>query len=444
VESAALAISRGCDLDCGDVYKQLGQAVERGLLTEADIDRSLARTLRTRFKLGLFDPPEVVPYSHIPASVVGSPAHRKLAREAATKSIVLLKNEGGLLPVPAAARTLFVVGPTAANLDVLLGNYYGLNDQMTTFIEGIVGAAPEGMRINYLPGCQLVHPNLNPQDWAFGEARAADLTIACMGMNAQMEGEEGSAILSAQNGDRERLTLPDVQVEYIKQLAQRTQRLVLVLSGGSPIELGELEALAQAIVMVWYPGQAGGEALADLLFGRTVPSGRLPITFPRSVDDLPPYADYAMDRRTYRYATAEPLFPFGFGLSYTRFAYSDLRLNTARLKAGRPLRVTVQVTNQGDRDAEEVVQVYLSDREASVTVPRQRLAAFRRVRLKAGQSKRVSFTLSPALLSLVDEDGRTRLEPGLFEVAVGGCSLGARGQALGAPAPVTAAFEVLA
>jgi beta-glucosidase len=289
-----------------------------------------------------------------------------------------------------------------------------------------------------------VHPNLNAQDWSLGEARSADLTIACLGLTAQMEGEEGSAILSASNGDREKLTLPDVQADYLRQLAARTQRLVLVLSGGSAIELGELEGLAQAIVMVWYPGQAGGEALADVVFGRSVPSGRLPLTFPRSVDDLPPFDDYSMDRRTYRYAAAEPLYPFGFGLSYTRFGYSGLRLSAKRLKAGRPLRVTVQVANVGGRDGEEVVQVYLTDREASVTVPRQRLAAFKRVRLKAGQSRKVSFTLGPQSFSLIDESGQSRLEPGLFDVAVGGCSLGLRGPALGAPEPVIDTVELTA
>ncbi len=445
VESAALALRRGCDLACNGAYQRLPEALERGLIAAADIDRALARTLRTRFRLGMFDPPERVPYAATPLSVVGSAAHRRLAYTAAAESIVLLKNDGGLLPAAAAGlRSIFVVGPAAASVDALLGNYFGLSDSLTTFVEGIVGAAPEGVRINYLPGCQFVHPNLNQRDWSYGEARNSDLTIACMGFSAQMEGEEGSAILSPQNGDRAEITLPPVQVEYIKRLASQTDRLVLVLTGGGPIALDGLEDLARAIVFAWYPGQAGGQALADVLFGRVAPAGRLPVTFPRSLADLPPFEDYAMSGRTYRYATAEPLFPFGFGLSYARCAYSDLRLARPAVKAGASLRLSCRVANTGSVPVDEVVQVYLSDREASVTVPRQRLVAFRRVRLRPGQSRRLGFTLDAAMMSLVDEAGQTRLEPGEFAVTVGGCSPGPRGVALGAPEPVTATFTVLA
>jgi beta-glucosidase len=323
---------------------------------------------------------------------------------------------------------------------VLLGNYYGLNDELTTFVEGIVGAAPEGVRVNYLPGCQLVHPNLNPHDWSYGEARSADLTVVCMGLSPLMEGEEGSAILTAENGDRAALVLPEVQAEYLRQLAARSNRIVLVLSGGSPIQLGDLADMVQAIIFVWYPGQAGGHALADVLFGRADPSGRLPITFPRSLAELPPFDDYRMAGRTYRYADAEPLFPFGFGLSYTRFAYEALRLDRAKLPAGQSLRVRCRVRNTGSRPADDVVQLYLSDLEASVVVPRQRLVAFQRVRLSGGRARTLTFTLTPETFSLVDDD--LRLEPGAFRLVVGGCSPGPRGQVLGAPAPVTAEFVV--
>jgi beta-glucosidase len=444
-ESAALALRHGCDLDCGGVvFRSLPEAIERGLVSESDVDRALARTLRTRFRLGMFDPPERVPYSSTPASVVASPAHRRLARQAAVKSMVLLKNDGDLLPVAPNVRSIFVVGPTAANMDVLLGNYYGLNDEMTTFVEGIVGAAPEGVRINYLPGCQLVHPNLNAKDWSYGEARTSDLTVVCMGLSPQMEGEEGSAILSPQNGDRDSLHLPEVQMAYLRALADRSQRIVLVLSGGGPIELGEIAELVQAIIWVWYPGQAGGQALADILFGRSTPSGRLPITFPRSLDDLPAYDDYGMAGRTYRYATTEPMYPFGFGLSYTRFAYDGLRLSLNRVPAGESVRATCRVTNTGEHSAEEVVQVYLRDVEASVPVPHQKLVGFKRVRLKPAQTRRLSFDITPEMMSVVDEAGRWQLEPGRFELTIGGCSPGRRGLALGAPEPVSAEFSVTA
>ena len=441
-ESAALALRLGCDLACDSAYDHLGEAITRDLVTEADIDQALARTLGTRFKLGMFDPPEMVPFSSITESVVGSTEHRELAREAAVKSMVLLKNTAGLLPVQDTVRSIFVVGPCAASLDVLLGNYYGLNDAMTTFVEGIVGAAPEGVRVNYLPGCHLVYPNLNPHDWSFGEARNADITIACIGLSPQMEGEEGSAILSPEDGDRSDIALPAVQVEYVKKLAERSDRIVLVVTGGSPIALGELADLVQSIVYVWYPGQAGGQALADVLFGRATPSGRLPVTFPRSLDQLPPYEDYSMAGRTYRYATAEPLYPFGFGLSYASFVYEDLRLDKETLRAGDSLGVTCRVKNTGSVAAEEVVQVYISDLEASVPVPLQRLVAFQRVLLEPGQTQNVTFNLGPETMSLVDDDGQSRLEPGEFRLTIGGCSPGARGVELGTAGPVDATFSV--
>ncbi|HSH79979.1 MAG TPA: glycoside hydrolase family 3 C-terminal domain-containing protein, partial [Herpetosiphonaceae bacterium] len=205
----------------------------------------------------------------------------------------------------------------------------------------------------------------------------------------------------------------------------------------------ELEDLVQSIVYVWYPGQAGGQALADVLFGRAAPSGRLPMTFPRSLDQLPPYEDYSMAGRTYRYATAEPLYPFGFGLSYASFAYEDLRLDKESLKAGDSLAVSCRVTNKGSVAAEEVVQVYISDLAASVSVPLQRLVAFQRVLLEPGQTKEVTFNLGPETMMLVDDEGQWRLEPGAFRLTVGGCSPGERGLELGTARPVDATFSVI-
>jgi beta-glucosidase len=318
-ESAALALKAGCDIECGATYAYLGEAVERGLITEADIDRSLVRTLTTRFKLGMFDPPSEVPYASIPMSVVGCEAHRQLAYEAAAKSVVLLKNKDNILPIGDQVRSIFITGPTAANVDILLGNYFGLNTTLTTLLEGIVGCVPEGIRIEYHPGCQLTAPNAIPISWAPFMAERSDLTIACMGTSPLMEGEQGASILSAQEGDRSDIALPESQAAYIRAIAARGAKIVLVLTGGSPIALGELADLVQAVVFVWYPGQEGGKAVADVLFGQAVPSGKLPLTFPRSLDDLPPFEDYNMAGRTYRYSTAEPLYPFGFGLSYSRF-----------------------------------------------------------------------------------------------------------------------------
>ena len=219
---------------------------------------------------------------------------------------------------------------------------------------------------------------------------------------------------------------------------------MLVLTGGSPIALGDLADLADAILFVWYPGQEGGHAVADVLFGHTAPSGKLPITFPASVADLPPFDDYRMQGRTYRYATAEPLYPFGFGLSYTRFTYSSLALSAPVIPAGQPLTARLTLTNTGALPAEEVAQCYLSDLEASAPVPRHKLVAFQRVALGPGESRGLAFTLTPDMMSLVDEAGQPRLEAGDFRVTVGGCSPSARGLALGAPAPSQAVFTLRA
>jgi beta-glucosidase len=442
VETAALALKRGCDIGCDCVYADhLAEAIERGLVTEADVDRALARTLTTRFKLGMFDPPEQVPYAATPLSVVGCEAHRELAREAARKSVVLLKNNG-VLPIRDDIGSLSVIGPCAASVDVLLGNYYGVSDSFVTLMEGIVGRVPEGVKVEYRAGTPLNQPKASGVDWALHVAADSDITIACMGLSPLLEGEEGDAILSDEDGDRSEIGLPAVQAAYIRQLAAHGAKIVLVLTGGSPIALGDLADLVEAIVFVWYPGQEGGRAVAEVLFGDAAPSGKLPLTFPASIAQLPPYDDYAMAGRTYRYMEAEPLFPFGFGLSYTQFAYQDLALGSEQIAAGESLPIRVTLSNTGAREAEEVAQFYLSDLEASVPVPRHKLIGFERVRLGPGEQRTLEFTVTPAMMELVDDNGASVLEPGRFRITVGGCSPGARGLALGAPQPATAEFSV--
>jgi len=443
VESAALALKRGCDIGCDHVYSELGEAIARGLVSEADIDRALGRTLATRFKLGMFDPPEMVPFAATPMSVVGCARHRKLARQAAVKSIVLLKNKNNILPIRKEVKSLFVTGPSAGSVDVLLGNYNGMSESLNTLLEGIAGRVPEGVKVEYRAGCMYTQQDMGWINWAIHEAASSDLTIACMGTSPLMEGEEGESILSGDTGDRTEIDLPQVQKNFIKQMALNGARIVLVLTGGSPIALGEVADMVDAILFVWYPGQEGGHAVAEVLFGDAVPSGKLPLTFPKSLNQLPAFEDYNMAGRTYRYMTAEPEFPFGFGLSYTRFAYSGLKLGKRRIKAGESLPVSARLTNQGAVAAEEVVQFYLSDLHASVPVPLQNLVGFQRVALKPGQSKLVRFTVTPEMMMLFDEDGKQKLEPGKFRLTVGGCSPGKRGVDLGAAPGLEAVFEVI-
>jgi beta-glucosidase len=441
-ESAALALQRGCDLGCDTVFNEIPEAIERGLISEADVDRALERTLGTRFRLGMFDPPENVPFASISMEVVACPEHRELAYQTAADSVVLLKNKNNILPIKPTTDKIFVTGPSATSMEVLLGNYYGFNDQMSTLLEGITGRVPEGMGMEYHPGALLTHPNAIDKTWAPETAQTADLTIACIGSSPLLEGEEGDSLLTPNNGDRDDIRLPDSQVEYIKQLAARGVKIVLVVTGGSPLALGEIEDMVEAILFVWYPGQEGGKAVADVLFGDVSPSGKLPLTFPTSLDQLPPFEDYSMEERTYRYVTQEPLYPFGFGLSYSSFEYADLVLEKTAVNAGDSLNMSVEVSNTGTFAVAEIVQVYLSDMDASTTVPLHHLVGFERIILQPGESRRLHFTLTPESMSFYNEQGELMLEAGEFRVEVGGCSPGKRGIKLGAPKPVTAEFRV--
>jgi len=448
-ESAALAVKHGCDLNCGEVYGGLLDAVSQGLISEDEITICVKRLMRTRFKLGMFDPPGSNPYANIGMDVVNCEKHQRLALETATKSLVLLKNaehDGRpVLPIDRKVpRKIMVYGPNAADVDVLLGNYYGLSGQMTSVLEGIAQVQGEVVNIEYRKACELLEPNRNPRDWAQFEAKAADLCIFVGGGHPMLEGEEGEAILSEAIGDRDDLSLPQVQIDFIKKIAQHETPVVLVLAGGSAMAFQEVFDLVEGVIWMWYPGEAGGRAVADVLFGEANPSGKLPITFPRSLDQLPPYEDYAIATggRTYRYMNDEPFLPFGFGLSYTRFAFGDLALSAESIKPGESLDATVTVTNRGDIAGEEVVQLYLTDEQASAATPRYALKAFKRVALAPGESTTVTLAITPAMMELVTDEGKRVIEPGDFTVHVGGSSPDPRNAALGAAAPAMSRFTV--
>jgi beta-glucosidase len=410
------------------------------VISETDVDRALARTLGTRFKLGMFDPPEEVPFTSIGMDVVACDAHRQLSYRAAAESVVLLKNKDNILPIKPSARKIFVTGPTAASMDALLGNYCGLNDRMTTLLEGITGRIPEGMGLGYHLGALLKHPRETKETWAPFVAQSADVSIVCVGITPQLEGEEGAALLTPLNGDREDISLPASQVNYIKELAIHSAKIVLVVTGGSPIALGEVMDLVDAILFVWYPGMEGGRAVADVLFGDIAPAGKLPLTFPKSLDQLPPFDDYSMNGRTYRYMTEEPLYPFGFGLSYTTFAYRDLQIKSPG-SSGFDAAVTVE--NTGAVAADEVVQFYLKALDSKLPAPLSQLIGFQRIHLEPGQSQTVSVTVKPEMLMLFDEHGRQVFQPGKFRLTAGSCSPGERGLTLGAAAPVSVEVEIL-
>ncbi len=597
-EASALAVKSGCDLNCGIQFLQLTDAVKQGLAGEEDINVAVRRLLTARFKLGMFDPPEKVPYAQIPYSVNDSDEHGRLALEAARKSIVLLKNERNLLPLKKDIGTLAVIGPNAAGTEVLLGNYNGTPSQPISVLEGIRAKIPAA-KLLYAQGSEIAEnmPDLeavpssalftsaatqenglqgeyfnsnafngkqhrprelgyptsgqlvgdipaNPQpvftrvdpqidfNWwdgapredldddnfgvrwtgflkppitgvykigglgfnaydiyldgklvtsfnnvhsaayrhedvpleagklypikveffstvndarmrlvwsvpgktanlqqeAIAAARQADAVVMVMGLSPRLEGEEMRVpVAGFEGGDRLTLNVPRVQEELIQRITALGKPIVLVLLNGSAVAVNWAADRVPAIVEAWYPGQAGGAAVADVLFGDYNPAGRLPVTFYTSVEQLPPFEDYTMAGRTYRYFKGTPLYPFGFGLSYTTFQYSALQL-PKEIPAGEDLKVAVTVENSGKVAGEEVVQLYVSDVEASAPVPIRSLQGFRRIALAPGAKETVEFTLTPKQLSLIDQSNRRVIEPGVFEISVGGKQPGFRGR----------------
>lgn len=427
-EATAWALKAGTDLNCGASFNALPEALADGLATEEDIDRALRRLLTTKLKLGFFD--DETPWDSFDNAVVESEKHVRLSREAAQKSIVLLKNNG-ILPLRKDLRSLYVVGPHANDNDILLGNYNGFSSDTVTVLEGVIGAVDAGTSVNYSYGQLPFSENINPIDWVTGGAHTAEATIIVVGASGLIEGEEGAALASSTKGDRIDLNLPKVQLDFVKRLRKDNDKpLIVVVTGGSPITMPEIEELADAILFVWYPGQQGGAAIADIIFGDVSPSGRLPITFPVSSKQLPPYEEYSMQGRTYKYMTEAPLYPFGYGLSYTTFEYEDLSLSTESLRAGDSLGVEINVRNSGDVDGEEVVQLYLSAEDADFEVPLATLVGFRRIPLAAGESERVRFTIKPDQMHVFNALGEREFAEGVYTLRVGGVSPGSRGEEL--------------
>ncbi|MBX2945071.1 MAG: glycoside hydrolase family 3 C-terminal domain-containing protein [Cyclobacteriaceae bacterium] len=441
-EAAALAVKHGVNLNCGNEYGALIEAVEKKLITEKEIDDALAGLLRTRFKLGLFDPKEQNPYNSISTDVINSPKHRALARETAQKSVVLLKNNG-VLPLRNDLNKYFITGPNAANVEVLLGNYYGVNPEMVTVVEGIAAAIKPGSQLQYRQGIMLDRPNANPQDWSTGNAKNSNATFFVMGISGLLEGEEGESIASPTFGDRLDYNIPKHQIEFLKKLKEgHTNPVIAIVTGGSPMNLTEVHELADAVLLIWYPGQEGGNAVADIIFGKTSPSGRLPITFPKSLDQLPAYEDYTMKGRTYRFMEAEPMYPFGYGLSYTTFSYSDLKLSSTTIKKNQLVEVEVTVTNTGKVTGEEVVQLYLTHVDSKIPAPLFSLNGIKRVKLAPGTSERVKFTVTPQMYSVINDKGVSIIQPGKVRVSIGGSLPGSRSEVLGSAKAAQTIFTV--
>jgi len=423
VKSAAYAIKGGCDLNCGCIYEKLMAAVEQGLVTEEDINLPLTRLMTARMKLGMFDPPERVEYAQIPYEVNDCDEHRELAREAARQSMVLLKNDG-ILPLKKDINSIAVIGPNAYNVDVLRANYAGWSGKFVTPLGGIRDAASSSTKVWYSAGCHIHSPSIVKGDNQVAEAksmaRRADVAVLVLGLDTSLEGEQQDISNHCAGGDKPSLALPESQQRLLDGVLSTGTPTVVVVVSGSALDLTQIDRDCNAVIQAWYPGEEAGTAVAEVLFGDCSPAGRLPITFPSSEEHIPDFKDYSMANRTYRYLTEKPLYPFGYGLSYTDFEYRDLRVDKVQFGVDDTVTVSVTVANVGSMDGDEVVQLYVRDQEASVIVPQHDLRGFKRVHIKQGMEETVSFTLDAKAFSLINNDGKRILEPGTFTILVGG------------------------
>ncbi len=426
-ESAALAVRNGCDLNCGNMFLNIQIAINEGLITDIEVDTAVERLFTTRMRLGMFDHPEDVSYTKIPFDVVDCKKHNDYAVEAARKSVTLLKNEEGLLPLnKKKLKSIAVIGPNADSRAALEGNYQGRASQYITVLDGIRLAVGKDVRVRYTEGCTLFRDRarhaLTAKD-GFSEALAmaelSDVVIMCMGLDGTIEGEEGDASNVYASGDKNDLNLPGIQQDLIEAISATGKPIVLVLMCGSALSVTWADEHIPAILNAWYPGGRGGIAVADAIFGKFSPAGRLPVTFYRTTEELPDFCDYSMKGRTYKYIETTPLYPFGYGLSYTKFQYSTIALSKDIVDVGDNVKCSVKVTNVGKMKSDEVVQLYLRDVETSTTAPHYQLFGIKRITLAPKQSKVVDFTIKSRDMALIDEEGNAVLEPGIFEVFIG-------------------------
>lgn len=432
-EAAAVALKAGTNLNCGQTYKKLKTALDKGLISEELLHERTKQLFKTRFRLGMFDENVDHPYFKVSKDKIHCDAHVDLALEAARKSIVLLKNKNNTLPLSKDIKVPYLTGPFANSADMLMGSYYGVSSNMVTILEGITETISLGSSLNYRSGALPFHKNINPKNWAPFVAGESDVTICVVGLTADREGEEVDAIASADIGDKVDLKLPENQVNYVKEMIEKKKGpLVLVVASGSPISLEGIEEGCDAILQIWYPGEQGGTAVADVLFGNVSPTGHLPITFPKNVQQLPPYEDYSMKGRTYKYMTEEPMFPFGFGLTYSKTEIGNISIEDITLNKKQSLNVAIEVSNIGDFDIDEVVQLYVNPVNPSGGIPLKSLKAFQRIALKKSQKQVVNFKIDAQDLMVVNENGKKEWRKGKYNVVIGNASPGDLSKKLGA------------
>jgi beta-glucosidase len=418
-EAAAAAIKAGVNLDCSTILQDdIIKAIDEKLLTEKEVDLRLFELLRTEFKLGFYDDPNSVPYHSYGADSVHNVSHIALARKVADESMVLLKNDNNILPLNKSKYpSMMIVGPNAASFDPLIANYSGVSDRVVNFVEGITGAVGPGARIEYDLGCDFKDTVHFGGIWA---ASNADVTIAVMGLSAVLEGEAGDAFLSNNGGDKKDLSMPASEIAYLKQLRRDVKKpIILVITAGSDIDVDAVSPYADAIIMAWYPGEQGGNALADILFGKVSPSGHLPLTFYKSLSNVPDYSDYDMKGHTYRYYDGPVQYPFGFGLSYTSFAYTLQSGLKSGYKPTDTLTASVNIKNTGAMDGDEVLQAYI-EYPAIDRMPFKELKFFKRVSITKGNEQAVTVNIPVKELQKWDlATHKWKIYPGNYKLVIG-------------------------
>ncbi|MCM1515334.1 MAG: glycoside hydrolase family 3 C-terminal domain-containing protein [Paraprevotella sp.] len=421
------AVLNGTDLECGGSYQKLLQGVQRGQISEKEINVSLARLFRIQFKMGMYDPADRVPYSSIGREVLECDSHKAHAYKMAQESMVLLRNNKNLLPLSAKKiKRIVLVGPNMNNGKTLLANYFGMPSEIITPYKSLEKRYGNTIKIDTIQGVGITKELDCGPSFAqvAAKAKKADVIIFVGGISADYEGEAGDAGAGGYSGfyggDRTTIQLPPVQTELMKALKKTGKPLILVNMSGSVMSFECESQNVDAILQAWYGGQAAGDAITDVLFGDYNPAGRMPLTTYMSDKDLPDFEDYSMANRTYRYFKGEVRYPFGYGLSYTTFAYRPMSDN-AIVKTGESIQVTAAVTNTGKYDGDEVVQLYLSHPQNGKTrVPLCSLKGFKRIHLTKGETKEVAFTLTPEDLALVDEQGNLIEKPGEVNLFIGG------------------------
>ena len=421
LESVALALNSGCDLNCGNTYLHILNAYHHGLVTEEAITKSAERLFTARYLLGLFDGSE---YDEIGYEKVECQEHINLAHKASLESIVLLKNDG-ILPLKASEiKTLGVIGPNANSRAALIGNYHGTSSEYITVLEGIKNLVGEEIQIMYSEGCHLYLDKTETLAWKYDRlseakivAEHSDVVILCLGLDETLEGEEGDTGNSYASGDKEDLFLPLSQRKLMEAVASVGKPVILCMMSGSDIDMSYANEHFNGILQLWYPGARGGKAVADILFGKVSPSGKLPITFYESLEALPKFEDYSMEGRTYRYLKGKAQYPFGYGLTYSEVEVEDAQV----IKTEKEVRVHAILNNIGSMDTDEVIQVYIKCNDSEYAVPNPQLCTFKRIHIQTGERLKVELSIPESAFTVVDNEGNRIRDRKLFTFYVG-CS----------------------